>query len=91
MLKKRCNYLVKGEIKHLAKIRGRELKKQRQGHLDILSVRQAYLTNKLNEGNTSLLAQLIEVKLKVAKWCENESKTIILTSRFRDINENEKV
>ena len=33
----------------------------------------------------------MEVKIKIANWYENESKSIILTSRTRDINENKKV
>ena len=84
-------YLVKNGIKHLAKTRGKELKKEQLGKLNILKVRQAYLASKINEGYTPLLTQLIEVKLEISQWYENESKSIILKSRARDINENEKV
>ena len=84
-------YLVKGGIKHLAKIRGKELKKERLGKLNILKVRQAYLASRINVGYTPLLTQLMEIKQKISQWYENESRSIILESRARDINENEKV
>ena len=81
-------YLVKNGIKHLAKTRGKELKKERLGKSNILKVR---LASKINVGYTPLLTQLMEVKLEISQWYENESKSIILKSRARDINENEKV
>ena len=84
-------YLVKGGIKHLAKIRGKELKKERLGKLNILKIRQAYLANKINVEYSPLLTQLMEIKLEISQWYENESRSIILESRARDINENEKV
>ena len=83
--------LVMGAIKQLAKSRGTEFKKERLWHLNILKIRQAYLASKINGGTTSLLTLLIEVKLKVTQWYENESKSIILTSRAWDINKNENV
>ena len=84
-------YLVKRGIRHLAKERGRELLKQRRGQLNLLLLRQAYLTKKLSSGDLSSLTALEEVKLRVTKWYDEESKKIILTSRVQDLYFNEKV
>ena len=84
-------YLVKPGIRHLAKARSKELKKQRRGFLNLLCVRQAHLGSKVRSGDLSTLSQLAEVNLRIGKWYEEESQRIVLISRAEDINTNEKV
>ena len=84
-------HLVKKGILHLAKVRARELLKQRRGHLNLLLLRQAYLTCKVSNGDLSSLTTLSEVKLRISKWFKEESEKIILFSRANDMNFNEKV
>jgi exonuclease III len=84
-------YLVKGGIRHLARQRGRELHLQRQGELNVLALRQAHLACRVSQGDLTRLTELIEVKLRISKWYDDESKKVILLSRSRDINDNEKV
>ena len=84
-------YMVKPGIRHLAKVRSGELKKQRRKVLNLLYIRQAYLGSKVRSGDLSSLSQLAEVNLRVSKWYEEESQRVILLSRAEDINTNEKV
>ena len=83
--------MVKPGIRHLAKVRSKELKKQRRSVLNLLCVRQAYLGSKVRCGDLSTLSQLAEVNLRICKWYEEESQRVILLSRAEDINSNEKV
>ena len=84
-------HLVKKGIQHLARERARELYKQRQGYLNLLLLRQAYLASKLGGGDLSCYTALEEVKLRITKWYDEESEKIILLSRTNDMNLNEKV
>ena len=84
-------YLVKLGILHLAKSRYFELKKQRCGQLNLLSLRQAYLGAKVRGGDTSAILELTKVNLQISKWYEDESRRVILLSRASDINSSEKV
>ena len=84
-------HLVKKGILQLAREHKREMNKERQGQLNLLLVRQAYLTSKLLKGDLSYYTALEEVKLRISKWFHAESEKIILLSRAHDINMNEKV
>ena len=84
-------HLVKRGVLHLARVRARELLKQRRGQLNLLLLRQAYLTCKVSNGDLSCLSILSEVKLRITHWFKEESEKIILLSRANDMNFNEKV
>ena len=84
-------HLVKKGILQLARERKREMSKERRGLLNLLLVRQAYLTSKLLNGDLSSYTALEEVKLRISDWYQKESEKIILLSRAHDINLNEKV
>jgi hypothetical protein len=83
--------LVKPGIRRLAKVRGREINKHRRGVLNLLVVRQAYLTKKVTEGNLDKLTDLKEVHLRMQTWYEEESKKISLQSKIDDLEYSEKV
>ena len=70
--------LVKPGIRRLGIERGKELKKQRRGELDLLFVRQSYLTKKVQKGLMENLTELKQVHLKIEKWYEVEGNKIVL-------------
>ena len=83
--------IVKKGIKEIAQVRGKELKKQRMGQLNLLNIRQAYLTEKVSCNQTNHLIELNVMNLKITEWYENESKAINLMARTQDTTMNEKV
>ena len=83
--------IVKKGIKQIAQVRGKELKKQRMGQLNLLNIRQAYLTEKVSCNQTNHLIELNVMNLKITEWYENESKAINLMARTQDTTMNEKV
>ena len=83
--------MVKPGIKYLAKQRGRELNKERRGLLNLLIVRQAYLTKKVVSGRMQSLEELKHVHLKIEKWYNEESNKIILQTQVKDLEVSEKV
>ena len=83
--------LVKPGIRKIALARGKELKKERRGHLNFLLVRQAYLTMKIQQGNLSRLTELKVVQLQIEEWYDEECAKIALQSRSDDIQHSEKI
>ena len=61
-------YLVKGGIRQLAQTRGKELKNQRLGQLNILKIKQAYLTLKVSNDEMAYLTELTFTNLKIKQW-----------------------
>ena len=84
-------HLVKKGILQLAREHKREMNKERQGQLNLLLVRQAWLASELLKGDLSYYTALEEVKLQISHWFYEESEKIILLSRAHDINMNGKV
>ena len=72
-------------------MRGKELKKQRMGKLNLLKIRQAFLTEKVSNNLTTHLTELNVTNLKISEWYEEESKAINLMARTQDTTMNEKV
>ena len=83
--------LVKPGIKKLAKTRGREMKKERRCQLNLLLVRQAYLTKKMQAGLTNRLTELKQVHLLIEAWYDQECAKIALQSRSDEIQQSEKI
>ena len=83
--------LVKPGIRKIALARGKELKKERRGHLNFLLVRQAYLTMKIQQGHLSRLTELKVVQLQIEEWYDEECAKIALQSRSDDIQHSEKI
>ena len=82
---------MKKGIKQIALVRGKELKKQRMGKLNLLKIRQAFLTDKVSNNLTNHLTELNVTNLKISEWYEEESKAINLMARTKDTTMNEKV
>ena len=70
--------LVKPGIRKLAITRSKELNKERKGQLNLLMLRQSYLTSKVQSGQVSMLSARKEVKIKIEDMFTAET-----TSRTR--------
>ena len=83
--------LVKPGIRRLAITRGKEMNRDRRGFLNLLLVRQAYLTSKVQHGHLSKLTDLKHVHLLIEQWYDEECSKIALQSRTDDIQQSEKI
>ena len=83
--------MVKPGIRKLALNRGKELKKERRSELNLLLLRQSYLTRKLQQGKVQMLADLKTVHLLINQWYEKECEKVKHQSRVDDISKSEKV
>ena len=82
--------LVKPGIKKLAIERTKEMYTSRKQVLNLLLIRQAYLTRKLQQGLTNKLGELKEVHLLIEVWYQKESEKVQYQSRLDEFQENEK-
>ena len=83
--------LVKPGIKRLAINRSKEMNKEKRGELNLLLLRQAYLTRKLHGGNFQKLAELKTVQLKIIQWYESSCEKVKHQARMEEVTESEKV
>ena len=83
--------VVKPGIRRLAIDRSKEIKKEKRGKLNLLMMRQAYLTSKLQAGELDRLGELREVQKLILIWYQEESQKVVLQSRVNDVQESEKV
>ena len=83
--------LVKPGIKKLAIQRSKEMNREMRGELNLLLLRQAYLTRHLQQGQLRKLGELRAVQTEIERWFERESERVILQSRSDDISRSEKV
>jgi hypothetical protein len=67
------------------------LNKERRNYLNLLLVRQAYLTRKIQLGIISRLSELKSVHLLIEAWYDQECSKIALQSRSDDIQQSEKI
>ena len=70
--------MVKGGIKYLAKVRGKEIKSEQMGQLNMLKLKQAYLTTKVRQNSQLFLADLTLTNLQISRWYSDESSKIAL-------------
>ena len=83
--------LVNPGIRQLATVRGREIKRERRCYLNLLLVRQAYLTKKMQLGHLYRLSELKHVQLLIEKWYDQECEKIALQSKSDEIQQSEKI
>ena len=72
-------------------MRCKEIKRHRLGQLNMMKIRQAYLTSRVSEGDLAKFPDLAKINIQISQWYEDESKSITLMSRSQDINLSEKV
>ena len=84
-------HLVKPGIKKLLMERGRELKRENRGKLNLLLIRQAFLVKKIHGGCLDRIREHKEVQMRINAWYEEENRKVKLQSRIDDTNNSEKV
>ena len=67
------------------------MNKERRNNLNLLLVRQAYLTTKVQQGNMQKLAELKKVQLLIEKWYDEECAKVAQQARADDIQQSEKI
>ena len=82
--------LVKPGIRKLALDRTKEMFLARKEVLNLLLIRQAYLTRKLQLGMNSMLGELKKVHLLIESWYQKESEKVQHQSRLDEFQRNEK-
>ena len=82
--------LVKPGVRKLALNRNRELNKERKSLLNLLTLRQSYLTRKLQKGS-NVLEALKRVHFQIENWFLSEVEKIKHQARVDDIQISEKV
>ena len=83
--------IVKPGIRKLLIQRGKEMKRERRGKLNLLLVRQAYLVKKLQMGLLDKIKEHHQVKLQINAWYEEENRKVKVQSRVKEVNTSEKV
>ena len=83
--------LVKPGIRKLAIERTKEVNKERRLYLNLLFLRQSYLSKKVRHGEPGSLPALREIHLKIEHWFSTEAEKIKHQSRVDDVQESEKV
>ena len=83
--------MVKPGIRRLAINRTKEINIEKRRKLNLLLLRQSYLTTKIQQGVQGKLGELRFVQEEIQQWYEAESKKIVLQSRVDDILQSEKV
>ena len=83
-------HLVKPGIRKLALDRTKEMQTARKEVLNLLLIRQAYLTRKLQLGMNHMMGELKEVHLLVEAWYQKESEKVQHQSRVEEFQMNEK-
>ena len=76
--------VVKPGIRRIAMERSNELNKEHRGALNILLIRQAFVTKKLRSdlNSISLLAELKQIQTQICDWYDRQSKKIQDQSRI---------
>ena len=83
--------MVKPGIKKLAINRGKEINKEKRSELNLLLLRQCYLTRKIQKGKMEKLAELKTVQLDIQQWYIKECEKIKIQSKVNDVQESEAV
>ena len=73
--------LVKPGIRKLALQRSKEINRERRGELNLLLLRQAYLTRLLQLGQLEKLGELRSVQLAIEHWYERERVPRLFSSQ----------
>ena len=61
------------------------------GELNMLKLKQSYLSLKIRDNSQTSLTELMMTNLLISRWYQNESEKINLMARSDDLNLSEKV
>ena len=81
--------LVKPGVLKLGLVRSKEINRERREALNLLILRQLYLTRKLRLGESGHLAELKTVHLLIEQWYSKESEKVQHQSRVKEFQESE--
>ena len=81
--------LVKPGIRKIAMERNKEINKEKRETLNLLNIRQAYLTSKLQKGELFRLPELNLVHLQINDYYQKECQKIQLQARAFEFQSNE--
>ena len=88
---------VKPGVKSLLRRRGREIREERRGQLNLLQMRQSYLVRKVQQSGRRVdqkqqhLADLRLIQADINQWYKEETERVKIQAKTDDINSNEKV
>ena len=82
--------LVKPGIRQLGLQRTKEINTARKEEMNLLLLRQLYLTRKLQQGQTFRLGELKTVHLLIERWYNRECEKVQKQSRADEFQTNEK-
>ena len=82
--------VVKPGIKKLGIKRSKEINLEKREALNLLTLRQCYLTRKIQQGRADLLPDLKTIHLQIDQWYRKESEKIQHQSRVKEFQCNEK-
>ena len=83
--------IVKPGLKKLLIQRGKELNKEKSGHLNLLLLKQAYFVLKIQRGDKNHLADLKQVQTEIQEWYRKDCEKIKLQARTEEVNSSENV
>ena len=93
--------IIKPGIKKLLQERGKEIRQERNGILNILLLKQTYLVKRIQQinrtvgsernGRSEVLAELREAQMEIENWYLKESERVIIQAKIHEIDSNEKV
>ena len=82
--------VVNPGIKKLGIKRSKEINLEKREALNLLTLRQCYLTRKIQQGRADLLPDLKTIHLQIDQWYRKESEKIQHQSRVQEFQSNEK-
>ena len=82
--------VVKPGIRKLGIKRSKELNMEKRESLNLLMLRQCYLTRKIQLGMTSQLSELKTIHIQIEQWYQKESEKIQHQSRVKEFQNREK-
>ena len=83
--------IVKPGVKQLAIQRSKEINKDKRGEINLLFLRQSYLTKKLQMGDRGILGELRAVQGLIERWYCKENDRVKHQSRVAEFQDSEKV
>ena len=83
--------VVKPGIRKLAILRSKQINQEKRGKLNMLMLRQAYISRKIQGGMIDYYRDLLIVHLEIDQWFQAESEKVVLQARCDDIEQSEKI
>ena len=83
-------FLVKPGIRKIALERTKEINSSKREFLNLLLIRQAYVTKKLRQGQSSILGELLHIHGLIETWYQDEAKKVQFQSKLNEFQLSEK-